>query len=202
MIKCFSILLLLLSFHAFSADSSQLKALDRYVEIIDAEVKKYNGKPINSGKLKSFYAESTAPNARLMPLKKEFPESAVVVYDVLVDNGKIVYFAEFPTSESGDWVARQAYYFSKQGELRVLRSSIAMVEYSCEKNGKSYPVPAQEHRLYFDEGFRMLEAVTRFEGQENWASMGKECMVPIRLPFMVYPDTQQLPESVLRAVGK
>jgi hypothetical protein len=62
MINYFSILLLLLSFSAFSADSSQLKALDRYVEIIDAEVKKYNGKPISSVKLKIFYA-----NVNMLP---------------------------------------------------------------------------------------------------------------------------------------
>jgi hypothetical protein len=204
--SCFSTLYLiafiyLISFNALADESSQIKALDRYVEIVDAEVKKYNAKPINSSKLKSFYAESWDANARLLPVKKEVPESAAMVSHVLVDGDKVLYMSQFPMSESGDWVARTAYYFSKQGDLRVLTTSIQMVEYGCEMNGVYHSNLEQENRVYFDEGFRIVKAITSVRDRDGVIVMGKECVVPVRLPLTIYPDTQRLPDTLWEAVN-
>ena len=65
-------------------------------------------------------------------INEQWPGDIESTYNILKnDMGQVVYFAEFPISESGDWTLELKHYFNKDGKTIVFEKRISFFNEDC-----------------------------------------------------------------------
>ncbi len=65
-------------------------------------------------------------------INKNWPENVETTYNILKNsNGQVILVAEFPTSESGDWILGFEHYFSDDGKLIAYEKRFSFFNDSC-----------------------------------------------------------------------
>ncbi|HEU5291304.1 MAG TPA: hypothetical protein VFU05_11705 [Cyclobacteriaceae bacterium] len=77
-------------------------------------------------------------------LTEEWPAGVIVSINILRDSqGKIIYSAEYPTSESGDWAIGYHHYFDENGNTFAFKRAANFFNTECTQG------IAKEQSLYF-----------------------------------------------------
>ena len=78
----------------------------------------------------------TGQNDLVRVLNRNWPEGIETTYNIFKSRqGQIIYIAEFPTSESGDWNLRLEYFFSDTGQLTAFVKDFAFFNSPCVAEG-------------------------------------------------------------------
>jgi hypothetical protein len=84
---------------------------------------------------------------------ERWPEDVETAFNILKNpKGKIIYIAEFPTSESGDWRLELLHYFDDNGQLIAFEKRLAYFNSLCTEGA----VIENVVELY-DTNFRVIE---------------------------------------------
>lgn len=83
---------------------------------------------------------------------KNWPKDIETTYNVLKnEQGQVIYIAEFPTSESGDWTLELKHFFARNGKLIAFQKRLSYFNEDCTDGA----VVETTTELY-DDNFRII----------------------------------------------
>jgi hypothetical protein len=89
-------------------------------------------------------------------LNENWPEDIETTYNIFKNQqGQIIYIAEFPTSESGDWNLRLEHFFSDTGQLTAFVKDFAFFNSPCLTEG----IAIEQLFELYDNDFKVIKTI-------------------------------------------
>jgi hypothetical protein len=105
-------------------------------------------------------------------INRNWPENIETTYNVFKNQqGQIIYIAEFPTSESGDWDLRLEYFFSEVGQLTAFVKDFSFFNSPCLGEG----IANEQLLELYDSDFNVIETIKTLTDDKGKPLDEKKC---------------------------
>ncbi len=123
-----------------------------------------------------------------VPNNDSWPEDTEISYNLLRgSNGGIVYFAEYPMSESGDWSIGYRYYFNDKG------NTIIFIRESNFFNSECTDGVAKELSCYsFDSSFNLIAKDYELKSSDGKNLVNSRCYFPYHYEYIIESNSNEL----------
>jgi hypothetical protein len=128
------------------------------------------------------------PNQEVpLPVKnRNYPKKIEAIYQVCQDSlGRIIYLAESPFSESGDWDIVYRSYFDARGRIFAFERTAGFFNSTCTK-GALYETMIK----FFDPQGQVMATEQSYQDENGKAIRDKPCDFPYNLPYEVVTDVE------------
>jgi hypothetical protein len=121
-------------------------------------------------------------------ISEKWPENIESTYNIFKnDSGQVVYFGEFPKSESGDWVLELKHYFDNRGQTFSFEKRLTFFNKDCSDG----PVTEILTDLYLS-NFKLLEQVKSLRDNKGNPIRDSNCGDPYNWPTVKKATTSAL----------
>jgi hypothetical protein len=115
-----------------------------------------------------------------------YPKQIEAIYQVCQDSlGHIVYLAESPFSESGDWDIVYRSYYDAQGRIFAFERTAGFFNSTCTQ-GALYETMIK----FFDAQGQVLATEHSYQDENGKAIQNKPCDFPYNFPYEVVTDVE------------
>ena len=121
-------------------------------------------------------------------LKDKWPAGVMVSINILRDTkGKIIYYAEFPKSESGDWFIGYHYYFDETGNTLAFKRVASFFNSEC-----SASVVLEQSLYFFKIDLSLIEKQYKLSDKSGNDLKKNLCYFPYDYPYVIKSNNQDL----------
>jgi hypothetical protein len=119
----------------------------------------------------------------------EWPDNTIVSINVLRDQqDNVIYYAEYPFSQSGDWSIGYEYYaHADDGNIYGFRRTANFFNSMCEDG-----VLQEESVYYFDKDFILIEKDYSLTNTDGNSVMGTNCYFPYDYEYVIPENINEL----------
>ena len=115
---------------------------------------------------------------------REYPKTLEAIYQVCRDSeGRIVYLAESPFSQSGEWDIVYRSYYDEQGRIFAFERTAGFFNSACT-SGALYQTLVK----FFNQQGQVIATEQTFQDQEGKPIQDKPCDFPYDFPYEVVTD--------------
>lgn len=115
---------------------------------------------------------------------RQYPKHIEAIYQVCRDSeGRIVYLAESPFSQSGDWDIVYRSYYDEQGRIFAFERTAGFFNSAC-LSGALYQTLVK----FFNQQGQVIASEQSFQDQEGRPVKDKPCEFPYNFPYEVVTD--------------
>jgi hypothetical protein len=158
-----TLITILVAFIFFTQTSSRLEEQKRY---IDQYIVKHPREVILLAKVPKKKESVRIKN-------EHWPEDVEYSYNVLKDGkGKIIFIAQIPFSESGDWHITYSYYFDNNGKLYCFERFTGFFNSGCTDDAAHETIGK-----YYDEKFKLISQFYRLTDSKNKPLNKNKCVL-------------------------
>jgi hypothetical protein len=120
-----------------------------------------------------------------VPVKnRQYPKKLEAIYQVCRDTeGRIVYLAESPFSQSGNWDIVYRSYYDEQGRIFAFERTAGFFNSACT-SGALYQTLVK----FFNQQGQVIATEQSFQDQEGKPIKDKPCDFPYNFPYEVVTD--------------
>ncbi|MGV3502922.1 MAG: hypothetical protein ACO1O1_04395 [Adhaeribacter sp.] len=163
------------------ADSASLQTLSRQLLLEKLHIDALTLDTLGPVQVFTKVAHQAAPVA---VVGRQYPKKLQAIYQVYQDSlGHILYLAESPYSETGDWDIVYRSYYDTQGRIFAFERTAGFYNSSCTE-GALY-----EHLIsFYDPRGRTISTERSYTDQNNTPVQGIPCAFPYNFPYEVVPD--------------
>lgn len=111
-------------------------------------------------------------------INQQWPENIESTFNILKDNsGQVIYFAEFPKSESGDWFYEIKHFFNDNGQTISIETRLSFFNADCGTGAITETLTD----LYLN-NFKLHGTVRQLRDNNNNPISGSICINPYKWP--------------------
>lgn len=163
------------------ADSASLQTLARQLLLEKLHIDALSLDTLGSVQVFTKLAGQAVPVA---VVNRQYPKKFEALYQICHDSlGRIVYLAESPYSETGDWDIVYRSYYDARGRIFAFERTAGFYNSTCTA-GALY-----EHLIsFYDPRGRSISTERSYTDENNKAIQGIPCAFPYNFPYEVVPD--------------
>jgi hypothetical protein len=121
-----------------------------------------------------------------VPNFDDVPDAFYSSYNVIKNKtGKIIYIAEYPQSESGDWFTQYENYFDDSGNL------VSFIRKSSFFNGECAEVVCEESEYYYDSNHILVKKTYEITDDEGNPLDYTKCTFYYRNDYIIYQTLEE-----------
>lgn len=146
-------------------------------------------KTLTDGTKVGLYAKISKTDSIVKVVNNDsWPDDTEVSYNIIKDNnGSIIYIAEYPVSESGDWSIGYRYYFNDKGNTIVF-----LRESNFFNSGCTDSVAKELSGYYFDTSFRIIAKEYELKSTDGTNLLNKLCEFPYYYKYTIESNLNNL----------